>query len=71
MAGVELKDITRDKVSELVKDAKKKNKNRKIHVREELTRQYPGIETITIKRNGSVYNALDYLMEDVEAYAGE
>ena len=71
MAGLDLKQITRAHIGDLVKDAKKKNKNKQIHIKAELTRQYPGIEAMTIKRNGSVYNALDYLMEDVESYGEE
>jgi len=72
MAGpLELRAITRDQISGMVKDAKKKNKNKRIHVREELIRQYPNIESATIKRNGSVYNVIDYLMEDIDSYGEE
>lgn len=63
--------ITRADVDKHVKQAHKDKKNKKDHVRQELIRENPGIENVTIVRNGSVYNALDYLMEDIDTYGEE
>jgi len=71
MAGIELKEVTRETIKDLVVDAKNKSKDKKTHIRQELMRTHPGIEALTVRRNGQVYNALDYLMEDVESYGEE
>jgi hypothetical protein len=63
--------ITRDVIATKLKEAKEKKKPKKDYIRQELMRENPGIETLTIVRNGSVYNVLDYLMEDLESYGGE
>jgi len=68
MAGLDLKDIRREDVEALVEDAKVKNKDKKDHVKTELKRQFAGLENLRVVRNGQVYNALDYLMEDIESY---
>lgn len=68
MARLRTFTLPRDEVEKHVKEAKKQNKNRHQFVREELIKEYPGIETQTIVRNGKVYKVLDYLMDDIDSY---
>jgi len=73
MARVDLNTITRDQVLEIVERGKglgkdKNPRDRRDHVRQELSLAHPELESTTIVRNGKTYNAMDYLLGDVESY---
>jgi len=62
-------EVTRDEVSAIVKDAKSKSKNREAHFRAEIIKSHPELADLTITRNGNRYNAIDYLVDDLDSYA--
>lgn len=66
MAGLA---VTREEIHELVTHAHNNGLDRASYVRSELTTRYPGIENVTVRVNGQVFNALDYLVQDVDSYA--
>jgi len=67
VAGI-VDSITRDEVANLVTAARNSGQDEKVYVKTHLTQRYPGIENATIRRGGSVYSVLDYLVEDTESY---
>ena len=68
MAGVDLSQIRREEVGNIVRGARNAGKEEKTHLKSELTKRYPGIENATVRRNGRVYPVLDYIAEDSESY---
>lgn len=64
-----LEDITREEVQDLITTARNTGQDEQAYVRAQLTQRYPGIENLTVRRGGSVYSALDYLVEDTGSYA--
>jgi hypothetical protein len=64
-------DITREEIAELVTEAHgqgKSGKSKEDHVKQKLKLKYSGLEGLKVVRNGQVYDALDYLMGDLESY---
>jgi hypothetical protein len=60
--------ITRSEVHALVEEARAQKKNKAAHVRGRLEEQYPDLKGQTVRRNGFTYDAIEYLMGDIESY---
>lgn len=60
--------ISRDEIFAMVEEARSQKKNKVDHVTRRLEVQYPDLATTTIRRNGKQYNALEYLLGDIESY---
>lgn len=60
--------IDREAVYKLVDEARVKRVNKATYVRQELIKSNSALAGQTIRRNGHEYNALDYLLQDVDSY---
>jgi hypothetical protein len=68
VARLDLNDIHREHVKAILDDAKANGKEKKSHLRQELVRLHPGLDEQTIVRNGKVYKAIEYLIDDLGSY---
>lgn len=61
--------VSREEVVEVLSRAPTSTKRaRRQFLRVELERLHPGLAELKIRRNGEVYNALDYLESDLVSY---
>lgn len=60
--------LKRDDIADFIDDSRKKKKNKKNHVRDKVEENFPELVGKTIRRNNRTYNAIDYLLEDLESY---
>ena len=60
--------ISRQQVYDIVGRAKASKKKKDSFVRQELQKLYPELISATVRVNGVVYNALDYLQQDIDSY---
>lgn len=52
----------------MVEDARDRRKNKANHVRSLVEAQYPELVGKRIKRGAQTYDAIDYLIDDLDSY---
>lgn len=65
---MKIKDLTREEIFTLVEEARAQHKNRATHVRQRLEALHPELMGQTLRRNGRTYNAIDYILGDIDSY---
>lgn len=62
------KEPTRAEIAVFVSEARAQRKNRATHVRSQLEKLHPELVGKMIRRNGNSYNAIDYILGDLNSY---
>lgn len=61
-------DIPREVVHKWILEARTKRKKREDYVRERIAEEYPHFLTEEVKRGANTFNALEYLVSDLDSY---
>ena len=64
-------DVTREQIAAIADAADRAGEDRESYVRAQLLALWPELETATVRRAGHSYNALDYMLTDLETYASQ
>lgn len=59
---------SREEIFAFVGDAKAKKKNKKTHVKGLVEEAFPELKGAKVRRNGQAYDALEYLLSDLDTY---
>lgn len=68
MADMAERRVKREDIRAMVEDARDKRKNRANHVRSLVESQYPELVGKQVKRGAQMYDAIDYIIDDLESY---
>lgn len=59
---------SREIVLAYIEEAKQKKKNKEAFVRSRVEEDFPAMAGKRIKRGGKLYDAIDYLIDDIDGY---